>query len=288
MGAIYVVTGANSGLGFATAKALTDRGAHVIMGVRDGNKGREARARLTGGSSEVRVVDLADLDSVRAFADGIERVDVLINNAGVMGLPRTLSAQGFEMQFAVNHLAHFALTGLLLDRIADRVVTVSSTLHKQGRLNFDDLNAEHGYRHGTAYNQSKLANVVFGLELQRRLAETGSSLRSVLAHPGYAATSLQAKTQPGLYRTALLLGNRILAASADDGARPTVFAATDASVRGGQFIGPGGLGEMRGAPRVVKATPAAADPATARRLWSVSEEMTGVRYLSATRSGQVE
>ncbi|MBB4690235.1 oxidoreductase [Paractinoplanes abujensis] len=276
----YVITGANSGLGFATTKALTDRGAHVIMAVRDGNKGREAQTRLTGGSSEVRVVDLADLASVRAFADGIERADVLINNAGVMGLPRTLSAQGFELQFAVNHLAHFALTGLLLDRIADRVVTVSSTLHKRGRLDFDDLNAEHGYRHGTAYNQSKLANVVFGLELQRRLR--GSSLRSVLAHPGYAATSLQAKTQPGLYRRALLLGNRFLAASAEEGARPTVFAATDPAVTGGQFIGPGGLGEMRGAPRVVQPARKATDPRVAERLWSVSERLTGVRYLSTT------
>ncbi|WP_236049065.1 oxidoreductase [Paractinoplanes ovalisporus] len=277
---VYVVTGANSGLGFATTRALTDRGAHVIMAVRDEKNGRAAQARLTAGSSEVRVVDLADLDSVRTFAAGIERADVLINNAGVMGLPHTLSAQGYELQFAVNHLAHFALTGLLLDRLTDRVVTVSSTLHKQGRLNFDDLNATRGYQPGPAYNQSKLANAVFGLELQRRLTAAGSPVRSVLAHPGYAATSLQGKARPGLYRLALLLGNRLIAASAADGARPTVFAATDPGVAGGQFIGPGGPGEMRGAPRVVKPAPSATDPQTAQRLWSASEEMTGVSYLS--------
>ncbi|WP_246614160.1 oxidoreductase [Paractinoplanes bogorensis] len=275
MALTYVVTGANSGLGFATTKALTDRGGHVVMGVRDEKKGRAAQARLEKGSSEVRVVDLADLESVRAFAAGIERVDVLVNNAGVMAPPPTLSAQGFEVQFAVNHLAHFALTGLLLDRITDRVVTVSSVLHRKGRLRFDDLNAARGNQ---AYNQSKLANAVFGIELDRRLRASGQKIRSVLAHPGYAVTNLQAGVQEGLYRTLLLrLGNPILAVPAEQGARPTVFAATEPGVQGGQFIGPSGLGEMRGAPGVITPAPAASDPENGRRLWAVSEEMTGVR-----------
>ncbi len=275
-GRVFVITGAGGGLGFETARALTARGGHVILAVRDEQKGRAAQARL--GRGEVRLVDLADLDSVRAFAAGIERVDVLINNAGVMALPRTLSAQGYELQFAVNHLAHFALTMLLLDRLtaADdpRVVTVSSVLHKKGRLDFDDLHGERRYSATAAYNQSKLANAVFGLELSRRRP----GVRSLLAHPGYAATGLQAAVQPGLYRTLLTkIGNPLLAVSAEQGARPTVHAATSPDVRSGQFIGPSGLGGMRGAPGVIQPAPVATDPETARRLWTVSEELTGVR-----------
>jgi NAD(P)-dependent dehydrogenase (short-subunit alcohol dehydrogenase family) len=282
-GLTYVITGAGNGLGLATARALTDRGGHVVLAVRDERKGREAQAGLTGGTSEVRRIDLADLDSVRAFADGLERVDVLINNAGVMAPPRTLSAQGHELQFAVNHLAHFALTGLLLDRLAagsgPRVVTVSSVLHKNGRLDFDDLDSERRYRATAAYNNSKLANAVFGLELQRRLTAAGSPVRSVLAHPGYASTGLQAAVRPGLYRTLLTrIGNPLLAVSAEQGARPTVHAATSPAVTGGEFIGPSGFAGMRGAPGVVRPAPVATDRETGRRLWAVSEELTGVRF----------
>ncbi|GAA3296975.1 SDR family NAD(P)-dependent oxidoreductase [Dactylosporangium vinaceum] len=283
-GRVFVITGASSGLGLATARLLSAvDGTHLILAVRDPGRGRAAQAQLaSGSSSEVRVVDLADLDSVRAFAGGVERVDVLINNAGVMAPPRTLSAQGYELQFAVNHLAHFALTGLLLDRLAagadPRVVTVSSTLHRQGRIDFDDLDGARAYSATGAYNQSKLANAIFGLEPHRRLTAAGSPVRSVLAHPGYAATGLQATVKPGLYRWALMkLGNPLLAVSAEQGARPIVLAAT--SGEGGQFIGPTGLGEMRGAPGVVPPSAAARDPETARRLWAVSEERTGVRLL---------
>ncbi|WP_250037968.1 oxidoreductase [Paractinoplanes maris] len=282
-GRTFVVTGASNGLGLATAQALAERGGHVVLAVRDERKGREAQAALTGGTSEVRRVDLADLDDVRAFAAGLDRVDVLINNAGVMAPPFTLSKQGYELQLAVNHLAHFALTGLLLDRLAagtgPRVVTVSSVLHKNGRLDFDDLNAERRYRATAAYNNSKLANAVFGLELHRRLTAAGSPVRSILAHPGYAVTGLQAGVQPGLYRTLLTrIGNPLIAVSAEQGARPTVHAATAPGVESGQFIGPGGPGGMRGAPAVVRPAPVATDPGTGHRLWSVSEELTGVRF----------
>lgn len=282
-GRVFVITGASSGLGLATARALTARGAHVILAVRDERKGRLAQATLTGGSSEVRVIDLADLDAVRAFAAGLDRVDVLINNAGVMAPPRTLSRQGHELQFAVNHLGHFALTGLLLDRLAaghdPRVVTVSSVLHKNGRLDFDDLDARRRYSPTAAYNQSKLANAVFGLELHRRLTAAGSPVRSLLAHPGYAATGLQAAVRPGLYRTLLTkIGNPLLAVSADQGARPTVHAATSPDVLSGQFIGPAGFAGLRGAPGVIQPAPVATDPGTGQRLWTVSEELTGVRF----------
>ncbi|MCO8271174.1 SDR family NAD(P)-dependent oxidoreductase [Actinoplanes sp. TRM 88003] len=231
----------------------------------------------------MRTVDLSDLDSVRTFAAGLDGVDVLINNAGVMAVPHTLSKQGYELQLAVNHLAHFALTGLLLDRLtagADpRVVTVSSVLHKNGHLDFDDPRGEHRYRATAAYDNSKLANAVFGLELHRRLTAAGSSVRSVLAHPGYAATGLQARVQPGLYRTLLTrLGNPLLAVSADQGARPIVHAATAPDVEGGQFIGPTGLAQMRGAPGPVHLAPRATDPAVGARLWKVSENLTAVFY----------
>ena len=281
-GRVFVITGASNGLGLAAARALADRDHHVILAVRDEQKGRRAQATLTGGTSEVRRIDLADLDSVRAFAGGLDRVDVLINNAGVMAPPRRLSSQGYELQFAVNHLAHFALTGLLLDRLSagadPRVVTVSSVLHKNGRLDFDDLNGERHYSATAAYNHSKLANAVFGLELQRRLTAAGSPVRSLLAHPGYASTGLQAAVQPGLYRTLLTkIGNPLLAVSAEQGARPTVHAAISPHVSGGDFIGPSGWAGMRGAPGVVQPAAVATDPETGRRLWAVSEELTGVR-----------
>ncbi|MEV4347547.1 SDR family NAD(P)-dependent oxidoreductase [Actinoplanes sp. NPDC049596] len=261
-----VITGASSGLGLATARALTDRGEHVIAAVRDE---RKARAVLPA-AVDIRHADLADLGSVRAFAATVGRVDVLINNAGVMAPPRA------DLQFAVNHLAHFALTGLLLDRITGRVVTVTSVLAKKGRLNFADLGAGSP---SALYNQSKLANAVFGLELHRRLAAAGSPVQSLLAHPGYAVTGLQAGMRPSLNRLFLTkIGNPLLAVSAEKGARPILHAATDPAARSGQLIGPGGPGELRGAPKALAPAPAATDLETGRRLWQLSEDLTGVHY----------
>ncbi|MFI6152304.1 oxidoreductase [Kitasatospora sp. NPDC051170] len=284
-GRVFVVTGANSGLGLETTRAIVRSGGHVILAVRDEAKGRAAAERV-GGSTEVRRVDLADLASVRAFAEGVRaehgRVDVLVNNAGVFAPPRTLSPQGHELQFAANHLGHFALTGLLLDLLAagedPRVVTVSSINHRQGRLDFEDLGGERRYSPMGHYNQSKLANAVFGVQLHRRLVAAGSPVRSLLAHPGYAATNIQTSATGGLLK--FLFGRLLipLAQGAERGALPQLFAATAPEARGGEFIGPGGPGELRGAPAVVKLAPRAAEEEVGRRLWEVSERLTEVRY----------
>ncbi|MFF9622904.1 oxidoreductase [Streptomyces griseosporeus] len=289
-GRTFVVTGANSGLGLATTRALARRGAHVVLAVRDESKGRRAvagiAAEVPDARLEVHSLDLADLDSVRAFADRLHadgpRPDVLVNNAGVMAPPRTLSTQGHELQFAANHLGHFALTGLLLDLLAEgedpRVVTVTSLNHRQGRLDFDDLHGERGYAPMRFYNQSKLANAVFGHELHRRLGAAGSPVRSLLAHPGYTATNLQTSAPTGLVR--FLFGRLLapLAQSPGRGALPQLYAATRPDAESGQFLGPGGPGELRGAPRRVLLAPAATDAETGRRLWEVSERLTGVRF----------
>ncbi|GFJ95865.1 short-chain dehydrogenase [Phytohabitans rumicis] len=290
-GRTVIVTGANSGLGLATTRQLAKRGAHVIMAVRNETKGRQALASLAdtqpGASLELRHLDLADLDSVRAFAERLHadgaRVDVLVNNAGVMMPPRSLSPQGQESQFASNHLGHFALTGLLLDLLEagtdPRVVTVSSSLHRRGTIHFDDLTGARKYSPSAYYAQSKFANVLFGLELHRRLSAKGSPVRSLLAHPGYAATNLQTTGPTGLAKTLGGIGNRLLAQDAEMGALPQLYAATAASAQSGQFIGPGGMAEMRGYPKVVRPVPSAEDPATAARLWTLSQELTGVSYL---------
>ncbi|MGW8762288.1 oxidoreductase [Streptomyces sp. NPDC055815] len=289
-GRVFVVTGANSGLGLATTRELARRGARVILAVRDEEKGRRAAEALGADPRllDVRPLDLADLDSVRAFADRLRaehpRLDVLVNNAGVMAPPRTLSPQGHELQFATNHLGHFALTGLLLDLLAagtdPRVVTVSSINHRQGSLRFDDLNGEHGYAPMPFYNQSKFANAVFGKELHRRLSATASPVRSVLAHPGYTATNLQMKDTSGLAKLFFgRIGNPLLAQRPERGALPQLYAATDPSVAGGEFIGPDGMGELRGTPTRVRLSDAASDPGTGRRLWDLSEGLTGVRYV---------
>ncbi|MFD4371553.1 oxidoreductase [Streptomyces sp. NPDC058486] len=292
-GRVHVVTGATSGLGLATTRALAQRGGRVVLAVRDEEKGRRTVAALTaeGIAPElltVRRIDLADLDSVRAFAEDLRadhpRLDVLVNNAGVMGPPRTLSAQGHELQFAANHLGHFALTGLLLDRLpaGGRVVTVSSLVHRQGVLRLDDpaaLAGEHGYAPMAFYNQSKLANAVFGHELHRRLTAAGSPVRSVLAHPGYTATSLQTRDATGFTRFFYgRIGNPLLAQRPERGALSQLYAATAPDAAGGDFIGPDGPGELRGSPTRVKPSAVAADPETGRRLWDLSEELTGVRY----------
>jgi NAD(P)-dependent dehydrogenase (short-subunit alcohol dehydrogenase family) len=289
-GRVFVVTGANSGLGLETTRALARRGGRVILAVRDEVKGRRAAAAITaeqpGADLEVRHLDLADLDAVRAFADAVRAdhpsLDVLVNNAGVMAPPRTLSAQGHELQFAGNHLGHFALTGLLLGTLAagadPRVVTVTSANHRFGKLHFDDLSGERSYAPMRFYNQSKFANAVFGRELHRRLTAACSPVRSVLAHPGYSATNLQTSAPVGMTR---LLFGRILSPLAqpqDRGALPQLYAATAPEAEPGALIGPDGPGELRGAPKTVQLSRAAADPATARRLWDLSEQLTGVPF----------
>ncbi|WP_113705232.1 oxidoreductase [Nonomuraea lactucae] len=282
-GKTMIVTGANSGLGYVSSRELARKGARVIMAVRDRSRGEQALARLAGevpgAAVELRLLDLADLDSVRGFAAGVDgRIDVLMNNAGVMMPPRTLTRQGFELQFGANHLGHFALTGLLLDRLAEdgRVVTVSSDLHRRGTVHWDDLAGERRYSPVAFYAQSKFANVLFGLELDRRLRAAGSAIRSVLAHPGYSATNLQTSGPRGLIALGGRIGNRLLAQSADMGALDQLFAAVSPDAEGGQFIGP--HRGMRGYPAVVQPVESAKDPASARRLWTLSEELTGVTY----------
>jgi NAD(P)-dependent dehydrogenase (short-subunit alcohol dehydrogenase family) len=293
-GRTAVVTGANSGLGLVTARELARAGAHVVMGCRDTSRGEQARDRLLrdvpGADVEVRALDLASLRSVREFAGAVRAatpaLDVLVNNAGVMAIPRQTTEDGFEQQLGTNHLGHFALTGLLLpallSRPASRVVTVSSTMHKPGRIAFDDLMGERSYRKWTAYSQSKLANLLFAYELQRRLTAAGAGTISVAAHPGYAATNLQqvGPRMEGSRIGALLMsaGNRLFAQSEEMGALPQLYAATAPEVRGGEFYGPDGLGERAGHPKRVDSTKASKDPDAAARLWSVSEELTGVAY----------
>ncbi|MFJ3777208.1 oxidoreductase [Streptomyces sp. NPDC090075] len=292
-GRTFVVTGANSGLGLATTRHLARHGAHVVLAVRDEARGRRAVAGLSdaqpGVSLEVRSLDLADLDSVAEFAarlhaDGVP-VDVLVNNAGVMAPPRALSPQGHEMQFAGNHLGHFALTGLLLNLLQagrdPRVVTVSSIGHHGGRIHFDDLTGARDYAPVKYYDQSKFANVLFGLELDRRLRAAGSPIRSLLAHPGISATNLQSTGPTGLIRVGGALVKRFFAQDAEIGVLSQLRAATAPGVEGGQFYGPDGWKELRGHPTVVRPDPAAEDPDTARRLWDLSEDLTGIRYAIA-------
>jgi NAD(P)-dependent dehydrogenase (short-subunit alcohol dehydrogenase family) len=284
-GRTFVVTGANSGLGYETARALAARGGHVIMTARDQERGERAvesvLAETPDAAVELRLLDLADLDSVRAFANTVRTVDALINNAGV-GMPKhEKTAQGYELQFGVNHLAHFALTGLLLRTLAlgrdPRVVTVSSAAHKRGRIHFDDLHGEHKYGQRKYYAQSKLANVVFGLELHRRLRANGLVMSSVLAHPGLAATKLSSGSS-GLSGLMVRMTEPMLAQSAELGALPQLYAATGPDVESGQFIGPDGRGEVKGFPTVVEPLDAARDRELAKRLWDISEELTGVEF----------
>jgi NAD(P)-dependent dehydrogenase (short-subunit alcohol dehydrogenase family) len=282
-GKTVIVTGANSGIGHAAAAALATAGATVVLAVRDQAKG-EASAAAMRGTTEVRPLDLASLDSVRAFAAAWQGdIDLLINNAGVMIPPLSRTADGFELQFGTNHLGHFALTNLLLPHVAvaGRVVTVSSDAHRGGAIDFDDLNWERKrYRPWRAYGQSKLANLLFTSELQRRLTEAGSTVKATAAHPGYAATNLQSHSGSRLMKVAMeQLGNRLIAQDAAGGALPTLYAAV-ADIPGGSFVGPSGpfgLG-LRGAPKLVGRSAAARDEEAARRLWTVSETLTGVSF----------
>jgi NAD(P)-dependent dehydrogenase (short-subunit alcohol dehydrogenase family) len=277
-GRTYLVTGGNSGIGLAAAHELARAGGRVVLAVRDPARGEQAAATIEG-ETEVRPLDLADLASVRAFADEWDGpIDVLINNAGVMATPEHRTADGFELQIGTNHLGHFALTNLLLPHITDRVVTVSSGAHRGGSIRLDDLNWERGgYNRWRAYGQSKLANLLFTLELQRRLAEAGSELRAVAAHPGWAATNLQHHTESRLQDGLMAIGNRIWAQNDEMGALPTLYAATQ-DIPGGSYVGPDGFAEQRGHPRLVGRSKAASDEQTARRLWELSEELTGTSF----------
>ena len=277
-GRTVIVTGATSGLGRETSRTLAGAGGRVVLAVRDPRRGAEV-ADSIGGITEVRELDLADLSSVRRFADDWhEPVDVLVNNAGLMNVPQGRTKDGFETQFGTNHLGHFALTLLLLPRITDRVVTVSSGLHRRGTIVLDDLNWERRpYKGFPAYAQSKLANLLFTLELQRRLTADGSAVRALAAHPGYAATNLQSHSGNPWSNRFSRFGNAVFAQSAEMGALPTVYAATQ-DLPGGSYVGPAGMAEMRGYPTLVGRSAAASDLSMAAQLWEASEELTGVRY----------
>jgi NAD(P)-dependent dehydrogenase (short-subunit alcohol dehydrogenase family) len=280
-----IITGANSGIGRAAAQALAAAGARVVLAVRDTSKGEAAAASMSG-ETEVRQLDLASLASIRAFAAGWNGdIDLLINNAGVMIPPLSRTADGFELQFGTNHLGHFALTNLVLQYVTGRVVTVSSAAHKLGRIDFEDLNWERKpYRRWRAYGQSKLANLLFTLELQRRLTAARPNVIATAAHPGYAATNLQFHSQRRVVDLMSSVGNRLFAQSETEGALPTLYAAV-ADVPGNSYAGPGGLMESRGAPKLVGRSAAAQDADAARRLWTVSEQLTGVSFpLQATAS----
>jgi NAD(P)-dependent dehydrogenase (short-subunit alcohol dehydrogenase family) len=285
-GRVAVVTGANSGLGKVTATELARAHATIVIAARSTTKADEAaaaiRAEVPGAQIEVERLDLADLSSVRGFADRFagERLDLLINNAGVMAPPRHETVDGFESQFATNHLGHFALTGLLIGQLlaapAPRVVTLSSGAHRIGRMRWDDLNGERHYNRWLAYGQSKLANLLFCFELDRRARAAGTNLLSVAAHPGYASTNLQFAGPPWYERPFMWLGNVVVAQSAEMGALPTLYAATVADLPGGSFVGPDSWFEQRGHPHLVTASGRAYDEEAQRRLWDVSEELTGV------------
>jgi len=293
-GKTIVVTGGNSGIGFEAALQLAAKGADTILACRDLKRaGAAAEAiveRYPAAKVEAMELDLASLASIRQFASAFDaargRLDVLCNNAGVMALPKRKTADGFEMHIGTNHLGHFALTGLVLEKLlatpGSRVVNVSSTFHKPGRINFDDLHGDKTYWKWGAYAQSKLANLLFTYELQRRLSAAAAKTISVACHPGYASTNLQSAgprmAGSSLGETAWGWINRLFAQSAAMGALPTLYAATCERVAGGDYIGPDRLGESRGHPIVVHSTSRARDEETAKKLWAISEDLTGVAY----------
>jgi NAD(P)-dependent dehydrogenase (short-subunit alcohol dehydrogenase family) len=294
-GKVFVVTGANSGIGLEAAEVLAGKGAQVVMACRSADKAKSAadrvRAKHPQGKLDVRPLDLASLASIRTFAEGLTRdypvIDVLANNAGIMAIPRTLTADGFEMQLGTNHLGHFALTGLLLPALAKakhaRIVTVSSAVHQGGRIRFEDLMGERSYEKWAAYAQSKLANLLFMYELDRRLPRSHATIASLSCHPGYAATNLQTvgpKMERSWTSAIFETGNMLVAQSAASGALPTLRAATDPAARSGEYYGPRGPLGLWGAPIVNRTAERSRDEAVARQLWESSMELTGVRYLT--------
>lgn len=296
-GKTYIVTGANSGLGLHTTLILAAKGATVVMACRNAERAQRALQRVQEAAPRARVetmtLDLADLASIRRFADAFlsryPKLDVLVNNAGLMAIPQAQTADGFEMQIGTNHFGHFALTSALIERLLAsapaRIVNLSSSAHRFGRMNFDDLHSRKRYDAWVAYGQSKLANLLFTLELQRRLDAKfagESPLLALAAHPGYAATELQGKaaTLGGsqLQASILAFTNRVFAQSAEMGAMPTLRACVDPDVKGGEYFGPGGFLEGKGPPIRVGMTPSARDPESARRLWEISLDQTGATY----------
>jgi NAD(P)-dependent dehydrogenase (short-subunit alcohol dehydrogenase family) len=291
-----VVTGANSGIGFEATRIFAQQGAAVVMACRSTDRGSDAKREIAADSPDgelhVRKCDLADLDSIGAFTENIredfDSLDVLCNNAGVMAIPRQETADGFEMQIGVNHLGHFALTGGMLDLLEAsdgeaRVVTQSSGMHERGEIDFEDLHGEQSYDKWDAYGQSKLANVHFAYELQRRLDAAGiDDVTSVACHPGYADTNLQVRTgqESGsrLVLGAMKVANKLFAQSAASGALPMAYGAVADDVDGGSYVGPGGLLNMRGAPEIQRSSDRSYDESVAERLWDVSEEETGITY----------
>ncbi|QCC58571.1 oxidoreductase [Natrinema thermotolerans] len=301
-GRTIVITGANSGIGLEATRELARNGATVIMACRSTERGADAaddiRGEIPGADLRVEACDLGDLASVRDFAGRLEEsIDVLINNAGVMAIPRSETDDGFETQFGVNHLGHFALTGLLLENLGletepdSRVVTVSSGVHENGKIDFDDLQHETSYDKWDAYAQSKLANVLFAYELERRLLTADANAASMAVHPGYANTQLQLRgpEQSGsrLRKAAMRVLNTVAAQSAAMGALPTLYAATAPEAEGGAYYGPGGLMNMRGTPERQASSDRSYDEDTARRLWRVSSELTGVTYDLPTPAADV-
>ena len=275
VGRTVVITGASSGLGAITARELARVGANIIMAVRNTAKG-EAAARQITGDVEVRPLDLQDLESVRKFAEGVDGADVLINNAGIMAAPYMLTADGFESQIGTNHLGHFALTNLLLPKLSDRVASVSSMAHWPGRISFDDLNwKKRRYSPWLAYSQSKLANLLFTSELQRRLEAAGSPLRALAAHPGYSHTNLQGASGRKFGDALISAATRVVATDADYGARQTLYAASQ-DLPGDTFVGPrfGYVGRTQPVGR----SRAAQDLPTAHALWELSEQLTGTKF----------
>lgn len=274
-GRTVIITGANSGLGEVTARELAAKGAKIVMAVRNTEKGATAAQRMRG-EVEVRQLDLQDLSSVRQFVDGVDTADVLINNAGIMAAGYALTVDGFEGQIGTNHLGHFALTNLLLPKLSDRVVTVSSMAHWVGRINFDDLHFKtRRYSPWLAYSQSKLANLLFTSELQRRLEAARSPLRAVAAHPGYSHTNLQGASGRKLGDALMSAATRVFATNADFGARQTLFAASQ-DVPGNAFVGPrfGYVGRSQPVGRSRRAR----DAAAAAALWELSEQLTGTKF----------
>ena len=291
---VVVVTGANSGIGYEATQLLAARGATVVMACRSVDRGERAadeiRRSVANPDLDVRECDLGDLDSVAAFAESFtsdyDELHVLCNNAGVMALPRGETADGFEQQFGINHLGHFALTGHLLETLAAtdgaRVVTQSSGAHENGEIDFDDLHGRESYGRWAAYSQSKLANVLFGYELDRRVDDAGLDVTSVVCHPGYADSDLQRRAGEAgagkIGATIMQAANALFAQSAEEGALPMLYAATHEGISGGEYVGPGGLFNMRGAPEIQESSDRSYNTATASRLWEVSEELTGVEY----------